>query len=157
MGEPLPISDTELRKLLDLPRVAVVGVSRDPRKDSYRVAQYLDSQGYEIEPVNPTATELLGRKAHATLAELKGKVDIVDIFRPSEDVPAIVDAAIEAGAKVIWMQEGIRHSEAAAKARAHGMAVVEDHCLMKEHKRVIHGIEPEPPSRDLPLGPAPPP
>jgi len=157
MPEPLPISDEELRRLLDLPRIAIVGLSKDPSKDSRRVAEYLLSQGYEIEPVNPTAAEILGRKSRASLAELNGQVDIVDIFRPSEDVPPIVDAAIEAGAKVIWMQEGIRNSQAAAKARARGVVVVEDHCLMKEHKRVIHGIEPEPPAFDYPLGPAPPP
>ena len=99
----------------------------------------MKSVGYRIIPVNPAETEVLGEKAYATLDEVPEPVDIVDIFRRSEYVPDIVDAAIRIGAKAVWMQEGVVHEEAAKKARAAGLVVVMDDCILKAHRRVLAG------------------
>ena len=97
----------------------------------------MQSMGYRIVPVNPAETEVLGEKAYATLDEIPEPVDIVDIFRRAEFVPEIVDAAIRIGAKCVWMQEGVVHEEAAAKARAAGIEVVMDRCILKEHRKML--------------------
>jgi len=141
------ISDKVIRDILRrYTTVAVVGLSRNPSKDSYKVAEYLQKAGYKIVPVNPVAEEILGEKSYRSLLELpdelKRAVGIVDIFRPPEAVPPIIDDAIklrkEHGAPhVIWMQLGIVHEEAAEKARASGMAVVMDRCIKVEHKRLL--------------------
>src|SRR6202040_3150510 len=115
--------------------IAVVGLSSNPRRPSFGVSQSMRSAGYRIIPVNPNETEVLGEKAYATLDEVPEPVDIVDIFRRSEFVPEIVDAAIRNRAKVIWMQEGVEHAEAAQKAEAAGLAVVMDRCILKEHRK----------------------
>src|SRR5215471_10113818 len=104
--------------------IAVVGLSSNPEKDSYQIASYLKEQGYRIIPVNPTALEILGEKAYPDLPSVPEKIDVVQVFRKSEDVPPIVDEAIKVGAKVVWMQEGIVNWEAADKARAAGLQVV---------------------------------
>jgi predicted CoA-binding protein len=117
--------------------IAVVGLSSRRTRPSYGVAQYLQSAGYRIIPVNPAETEVLGEKACATLDEIPEPVDIVDIFRKPEFVPDIVDAAIRIGAKCVWMQEGITHEEAAKKARAAGLEVVMDRCILKEHRQMV--------------------
>lgn len=117
--------------------IAVVGLSDKPARDSYRVASYLKEQGYRIIPVNPGVQEVLGEKSYATLHDVPEKVDVVDIFRKPESVPEVVDAAIEICAGVVWMQEGISHRAAAEKARAAGLKVVMDRCIMKEHRRVF--------------------
>jgi len=115
--------------------IAVVGCSKDPTKDAHTVPAYMQSQGYRIVPVNPTATEILGEKAYPNLGAVPNSYDIVDIFRPSDQVGPIVDEAIRAGkAKVIWMQTGIVNEAAAAKARAAGIQVVMDRCLRTEHR-----------------------
>jgi uncharacterized protein len=114
--------------------IAVVGLSPSPLRPSYGVAAYMQSQGYRIIPVNPTITAALGEKAYASLRDVPEKIDIVDIFRRSEFVPAVVDDAIAVRAPVIWMQEGVVHGEAAAKARAAGVFVVMDLCILKEHR-----------------------
>ncbi|HTL47396.1 MAG TPA: CoA-binding protein [Verrucomicrobiae bacterium] len=113
--------------------IAVVGLSDKPDRDSYHVAQYLQRHGYRIIPVNPAVKEVLGEKAYASLAEVPEKVDVVDIFRKPDAVPPIVDEAIAARAKTVWMQEGIVHPHAAEKARAAGLNVVMDRCILKEH------------------------
>jgi len=115
--------------------VAVVGLSDKPDRDSYRVAAYLQQQGYRIIPVNPQVREVLGEKAYASLAEVPERVDVVDVFRRSDAVPEIVEQAIAAKAKAIWMQDGVVHNEAADKARAAGLRVVMNNCMLREHAR----------------------
>lgn len=121
--------------------IAVVGLSKDDSKDSHRVAKYLKEKGFTIVPINPTAEEILGEKVYPSLSSLphdiKEKVEIVDIFRPSSSVPPIVDEAIEirkatGRPHVIWMQLGITNREAADKAEASGMVVIQDMCMMIE-------------------------
>jgi len=116
--------------------IAVVGLSPKPHRASFDVARYMQGQGYRIIPVNPNATEVLGEKAYATLTEAARheKIDLVNCFRNSEDIPPVVDEAIAIGAKAVWMQLGINHPEAAAKAEAAGLLVVQDHCLKIDHK-----------------------
>jgi uncharacterized protein len=114
--------------------IAVVGLSSNPARASYEVSEYLQSVGYRITPVNPNETEVLGEKSYARLEDVPEKVEIVDIFRRSEDVPAAVESAIRVGAKVVWMQLGIENAEAAEKARAAGLMVVEDACMLVEHR-----------------------
>jgi predicted CoA-binding protein len=117
--------------------IAVVGLSGKRFRPSYGVSEYMQRAGYRIIPVNPRETEVLGEKAYATLDDVPEPVEIVDIFRRSEFVPEIVDAAIRKGAHVVWMQEGVIHEEAAAKARAAGLEVVMDRCILKEHRRMV--------------------
>jgi len=117
--------------------IAVVGLSNNRMRPSYGVSEYMQSMGYRIIPVNPAETEVLGEKAWSTLDEVPEPVDIVDVFRRAEFVPDIVDAAIRIGAKCVWMQEGVVHEEAAAKARAAGLEVVMDHCILKAHRRMV--------------------
>lgn len=116
--------------------IAVVGLSPKEDRPSHNVAKYLKSQGYRIIPVNPNATEIFGEKCYPDLKSISEKVDIVDIFRRSEDVPSIVDEAISIGARVVWMQEGIINNEAADRARKAGLEVIMDRCMLKEHKRL---------------------
>ncbi|HVW11133.1 MAG TPA: CoA-binding protein [Bryobacteraceae bacterium] len=117
--------------------IAVVGLSGNRRRPSYGVSEYMQSVGYRIIPVNPLETEVLGEKAYASLDAVPEPVDIVNVFRRSEFVPEIVDAAIRIGAKCVWMQEGVMHEEAAAKARAAGLQVVMNRCILKEHRRML--------------------
>ncbi len=108
-------------------RVAIVGISPDTSRPSYRVGKYLLEHGYDVVPVNPQTTDILGRTAYPDLSAIPGGVEIVDIFRRAESVPPIVEEAIIIGAKVVWMQEGIINEEAAAQARAAGLQVVMNH------------------------------
>jgi predicted CoA-binding protein len=117
--------------------VAVVGLSSRRTRPSYGVSEYLQSVGYRIIPVNPRETEVLGERAWPDLDSVPEKVDIVDIFRQAEFVPEIVEAAIRIGAKAVWMQEGIVHEEAAGRARAAGLTVVMDRCMLKEHRKLL--------------------
>ena len=116
--------------------IAVVGLSSNPRGPSFGVAQYIQSAGYRIIPVNPKETEVLGEKSYPRLEEVPKShhIEIVDIFRRSEDIPPVVDSAIAVGAKVIWMQQGIENQNAADKARAAGLFVIEDACILIEHR-----------------------
>jgi predicted CoA-binding protein len=116
-------------------KLAVVGLSNSPWRASFGVSRFMQTVGYDITPVNPNETEVLGRKAYATLDDVPGPIEIVNIFRRSEFVPDIVDAAIRRGAKVIWMQEGVTHEEAAQRARAAGIEVVMDRCILKEQMK----------------------
>ena len=115
--------------------VAVVGLSPREERDSHRVAKYLQSQGYRIIPVNPNAEEVLGERSYPDLASVPEPIDIVDVFRRSEAVPGIVEEAIKVGARTVWMQQGVIHEEAAARAREAGLQVVMDRCIMIEHRR----------------------
>ncbi len=113
--------------------IAVVGLSSKPFRPSCGVAQYMQSAGYRIIPVNPNETEVLGEKSYARLEDVPIRVDIVNIFRRSEHVPEIVRSAIAIGARAVWMQEGVLHHAAADEARRAGLLVVMDACIMKEH------------------------
>jgi uncharacterized protein len=113
--------------------IAVVGLSSKRFRPSFGVAEYLQSAGYHIIPVNPSESEVLGEPAYPRLEDIPEKVDIVDIFRRSEFVPEIVESAIRIGARAVWMQEGVIHSEAAERARRAGLVVVIDQCILKEH------------------------
>lgn len=119
--------------------IAVVGLSSNPMRPSYEVTEYMQSAGYRIIPVNPNEREVLGEKSYARLEDVPEKIEIVDIFRRAEEVPAVVESAIRMGAKVLWMQSGIENPEAAEKARAAGIVVVEDACILVEHRRRVTG------------------
>jgi len=113
--------------------IAVVGLSSRRFRPSYGVAQYMQRNGYRIIPVNPFEQSVLGEKCYPDLDSVPGRVDIVDIFRRAEFVPEIVEAAIRIGARAVWMQEGVVHQEAAARAAAAGLTVVMDRCILKDH------------------------
>ena len=118
--------------------IAVVGLSGKRYRPSYGVAEYLKSSGYRIIPVNPMETEVLGERAYPDLDSVPGSVEIVDIFRRSEFVPDIVEAAIRKGARMIWMQEDVIHEEAARRAEEAGLVVVMDRCILKDHRRLAY-------------------
>lgn len=118
--------------------IAVVGVSDNPTRPSYGVAAYLQHHGYRIIPVNPTIDSVLGEKAYSSLLDVPVKIDVVDIFRRSENVPPIIDQAIQLKVPAIWMQETVIHEEAARKAREKGIVVVMDRCILKEHRARNH-------------------
>jgi predicted CoA-binding protein len=122
--------------------IAVIGLSSKRYRPSYSVTEYMQNAGYHIIPVNPHETEVLGEKAHTDLDAVSEPVDIVDIFRRTEFVPEIVEAAIRIGARAIWMQEGVVHEEAAKKARAAGLEVIMDRCILKEHRRMLVSSNP---------------
>ncbi len=115
--------------------IAVVGLSDSPLRPSYGVSAYMQSHGYKIIPVNPSIKGALGEKAVASLAEIEGEIDMVDVFRRSEYVPDLVDEAIRLKVPAIWLQEDVIHEEAAEKARKAGIFVVMDKCILKEHRR----------------------
>lgn len=131
-------TDAELRSILEHRTVAVVGCSATPGKDAHEIPTYLQSQGYEIVPVNPTADEVLGRQAYDSLTDVEEEIDIVDVFRPSEEVAGIVDEALgRDDVDVIWLQLGIHDDEAVARAEAAGRSVVQDRCMKPEHQRLV--------------------
>ena len=130
------VSEDPVQSLLKNCRtIAVVGLSSNRKRASYGVAQYLQSAGYRIIPVNPNEQEVLGEKAVARLEDIRQPVDVVDVFRRPEHVPEIVESAIRIGAKAVWMQEGVVHEQAAERARQAGLLVIMDSCLLKEHAR----------------------
>jgi predicted CoA-binding protein len=129
-------AETIARILNTAQTIAVVGITDDPEKPSHRVPKYLKSVGYRIIPVTAKHEEVLGQKAYATLADIPEPVDVVQLIVRSEYIPPYVDQAIEIGAKAIWMQLGISHEEAAERARAAGLDVVMNHCMMVEHKHL---------------------
>jgi predicted CoA-binding protein len=131
-----PNANDEIGKLLQKSKtIAVVGLSDSPLRPSHGVSAYLQSHGYRIIPVNPGIRGALGEKAVPSLSEVKEKIDIVDVFRRSEFVPEVVDEAIRLKLPVIWLQEGVIHEAAAAKARQAGILVVMDRCILKEHRK----------------------
>jgi uncharacterized protein len=131
-------TDDEVRALLErYTRIAVVGLSNRPDRPSHGVAAYLQRAGYEITPVNPTIEEALGVRAVDSLSEAPQPVEIVDVFRRAEDVPPVVDDAIAAGARVLWLQLGIVNEAAALTARAAGITVIQDRCIKIEHARLL--------------------
>lgn len=130
---------SQLKKIYELKNIAVVGMSKNEEKAGHFVPKYLIQNGFNVIPVNPTVSEVLGRKSYSTITDIPERVDIVDIFRKSEDVPPIVDDAIHKKdqIKVIWMQEGIYSEEAEKKAKENGLEVVFNRCMMAEHKRLF--------------------
>ncbi|MGI8587681.1 MAG: CoA-binding protein [Chloroflexia bacterium] len=133
-----PINDpAAIREMLEMKRIAVVGLSASPGRTSYNVAAYMQQHGYKIVPVNPTISESLGEKSYPSLSEIGGQVELVNVFRRSEYVSEVVDEAIAAGARGIWMQLGVIDQEAAERARAAGLLVVVDRCIMVEHARFV--------------------
>ena len=131
------MADRVLELLKQAKTIAVVGLSDDPGRPSYQVSSYLQSKGYRIVPVNPKLSEVLGEKAYGSLREAAEAVpiDIVDVFRHPEAVPAIVDEVLALGITALWLQEGVIHEAAAKKAREAGVLVVMDRCILKEHRR----------------------
>ena len=134
----MPVTDDdELRAILDHETVAVVGCSSTPGKDAHEIPRYLREHGYEVIPVNPHADEIFDREAYDSLADVDEEIDIVDVFRPSDEVSGIVDAALDRDdAPVIWTQLGIRDEAATERAEADGRQVVEDRCMKVEHQRL---------------------
>jgi hypothetical protein len=127
----------EIKEILQNAKtIAIVGISADESKDSFRVAKYLQEHDYKIIPVNPKYSEILGENCYPDLKSIPEKIDIVNIFRKPEAVPPIIDEAIEIGAKVIWMQLGICHNEAAEKARNAKLKVVMNKCTKVEHANI---------------------
>ena len=118
--------------------IAIVGLSPKPERDSHHVAQYLQAQGFRIVPINPAVDEVLGERSWPSLTEAAKhhRIDLVDVFRDSAAVPPIADEAIAIGAQALWLQIGVRHDAALAKAQAAGLAVVQDHCTLVEHQRL---------------------
>lgn len=123
--------------------VAIVGLSSKPDRPSYRVGNYLKEKGFKIIPVNPAETEVVGETSYPDLLSIPERVDVVDIFRRSEDVPPIVEDAIKIGAKAVWMQEGVVNEGAAARAKEAGLKVVMDHCMRKEYMKMVGEKEEE--------------
>ena len=131
-------SPSDMRKILELKNIAVVGMSNTEGRPANFVPKYLIENGYNVIPVNPTTTEVLGRKTYPKVSDVPGQVDIVDVFRRSEDVPPVVDDAIKKkGIKVIWMQSGIYNQEAERKAKENGIDVVYNRCMKVEHSVLI--------------------
>jgi len=140
----------DVEKVLQCRTIAVVGLSRNPQKDSYKVAEFLKSKGYRIIPVNPNAEEILGERAYPSLKDLpedlKASIEVVDIFRRSEDVPPVVEEAVEirkkyGRVKAIWMQEGVVNKEAAQAAKEAGLIVIMDRCIMRERLKREEMVE----------------
>jgi predicted CoA-binding protein len=130
--------DAAIRTLMQKTRaIAVLGLSSKPGRPSYGVARALQSFGYRVIPVNPNETEVLGEPSVGDLADIDADVDLVDVFRAPEHVPAIVDQCLDLGLSAIWLQEGVVAPEAAGKAREGGMEVVMDRCLFKEYRRLL--------------------
>ena len=130
-------TDDEIRNFLLLKKVAVIGISRSESKAAHFVPKYLSENGFDIIPVNPNSNEILSKKCYKEITEVEGDIDIVDVFRPSEEVLPFVRDAIKKNPKVIWLQEGIHNEEAENLAREHGIAVVFNRCMLAEHQRLM--------------------
>ncbi len=136
-----PTTDATTDAILELLKkyksIAVVGLSSNPMRPSFGVTEYMQEAGYRIIPVNPNETEVLGEKSYARLEDVPEKIEIVNVFRRAEEVPAVVESAIRIGAKVVWMQSGVENESAAERARAAGLVVVEGACILVEHRRRV--------------------
>jgi predicted CoA-binding protein len=133
-------TDVILEMLKKYKTMAVVGLSSNPMRPSFGVTEYMQEAGYRIIPVNPNEAEVLGERSYARLEDVPEKIDIVNIFRRAEDVAPVVESAIRIGAKVVWMQQGIEHEAAAEKAHAAGLIVVEDSCILVEHRKRLRQL-----------------
>jgi len=130
-------SDEKIKKIYALKNIAVVGMSKNPEKAAHYVPKYLTEQGYNIIPVNPTADEILGKKCYPSLLDIPVPIDIVDVFRPSDQVKPVVEEAIKIKPKVVWLQEGIHDPEAESLAKKAGIDVVFNRCMLAEHQRLF--------------------
>jgi len=132
-------SDNEIRKMYNFKNIAVVGMSRDPVKAAHFVPKYMIERGYNIIPVNPSANEILGKRTYAKVSDIKPQVDIIDVFRPSEDVYSVVEDSVKKpSVKVMWLQEGIHNAEAEKMALDNKINVVFNRCIMAEHMRLFN-------------------
>jgi len=129
-------SDEQIRDILSLKKVVVIGMSKHTSKAAHFVPKYLSDNGYDVTPVNPTAEEILGKKCYDSVLEIDEEIEIVDIFRPSDQVLPFVQEAIKKKPKVIWLQEGIHNSEAEELAKKEGIKVVFNRCMLAEHRRL---------------------
>jgi hypothetical protein len=130
-------TDDEIRDILTLKRVAVIGMSKNEHKAAHYVPKYLSENGFSIIPVNPTADEILGKKCYNTISDIDDDVDIIDVFRPSELVLPVVEEAIKKNPKVIWLQEGIHNLEAEKIAQENGIKIVFNRCMLAEYQRLF--------------------
>ena len=130
-------TDDEIKNFLSLKKVAVIGMSRSKSKAAHFVPKYLLENGFDIIPINPNSDEILTKKCYKEITEVEGDIDIVDVFRPSEDVLPFVRDAIKKNPQVIWLQEGIHNEEAENLAREHGIDVVFNRCMLAEHQRLM--------------------
>ena len=130
-------TDKEIKDILTLKKIAVIGMSRHSNKAAHFVPKYLSERGYAIIPINPMAEEILGKKSYPDILSVDTHIDIVDVFRPSEQVLPVVQKAIKIKPKVIWLQEGIHNLEAEELARKHGIKVVYNRCMLAEHQRLF--------------------
>jgi len=130
-------SDEEIKQIFSFKKIAVVGMSRHTTKAAHFVPKYLTEQGFDITPVNPNSTEILGKKSYQNVSSIDYPIDIVDIFRPSKDVLPFVEDAIKKKPKVIWLQEGIHNFEAEELARSNGIMVIFNRCMLAEHQRLF--------------------
>jgi len=132
-------SDNEIRKMYNFKNIAVVGMSRDPVKAAHFVPKYMIERGYNIIPVNPSANEILGKRTYAKVSDIKPQVDIIDVFRPSENVYSVVEDSVKKpSVKVIWLQEGVHNAEAEKMALDNKINVVFNRCIMAEHMRLFN-------------------
>jgi len=132
-------SDNEIRKMYNFKNIAVVGMSRDPVKAAHFVPKYMIERGYNIIPVNPSANEIQGKRTYAKVSDIKSQVDMIDVFRPSEDVYSVVEDSVKKpDVKVIWLQEGIHNAEAEKMALDNKINVVFNRCIMAEHMRLFN-------------------
>jgi uncharacterized protein len=131
-------TDEQIRKIYNFKNIAVVGMSRDPGKAAHSVPKYMIERGYNVMPVNPSAVEILGRRTFSRVSDIKSQVDIIDVFRRSEDVyPVVEDSIRKPGIRVIWLQEGIHNSDAEKIARDNNIDFVFNRCIMAEHMRLF--------------------
>jgi predicted CoA-binding protein len=130
-------TDQEIKDVFTLKKIAVIGMSRHSIKAAHFVPKYLSEQGFDITPINPTANEILGKKCYSDISSVQHSIDIVDIFRPSEQVLSVIPDAIKKKPKVIWLQEGIHNAEAEKLAMKEGLIVIFNRCMLAEHKRLF--------------------
>ncbi|HXV89032.1 MAG TPA: CoA-binding protein [Nitrososphaeraceae archaeon] len=138
MGRTDKHTDEEIRNIYNFKNIAVVGMSRDPAKAAHFVPKYMIERGFNVIPVNPSAVEILGRRTYSRVSDIKSQIDILDVFRPSEDVyPIVEDSIRKRGIRVIWLQEGIHNSDAEKIARDNNIEFVFNRCIMAEHMRLL--------------------
>ncbi len=132
-----PHTDEQIKKIYQFKNIAVVGMSKNPEKAAHYVPKYLAEKGYNVIPINPTADEILGKKCFHSLLDVKTPVDVVDVFRPSDQVMPVIEEAIKLKPRVIWLQEGIHNPEAESLAKKAGIDVVFNRCMLAEHQRLF--------------------
>jgi len=130
-------TDEEIKDVFTLKKIAVIGMSRHPIKAAHFVPKYLSEQGFDITPINPTTNEILGKKCYPNISSIQHPIDVIDIFRPSEQVLSVIQDAIKKKPKVIWLQEGIHNVEAEKLAMKEGIIVIFNRCMLAEHKRLF--------------------